>query len=150
MACPVPVGATMEDKAAASGEPIPQTNGTCHISERAPADCLPAAKQSSSKNLQPRAQPTGGKQATAVSSRPNTASHSVLKTLNNGTTKRPNVAQSKQPMSRNGSAAHTARVSGKKLVDGPKTSEKMGVDKEVQQKTTKVASQPTAATGRPC
>ncbi|XP_066474370.1 proline-rich protein 36 [Tiliqua scincoides] len=137
----------MDDKTAASGDAVPQTNGTCHISERASADCLPAVKQNSGKNLESGVQPSGEKQATAVTSRPPTASYSALKTLNNGTSKRPNVAQSKQPVSKSSSAANTSRAPGKKLMDGPsglKTSEKMGLDKEVQQKTTKLASQPTA------
>ncbi|XP_061472620.1 proline-rich protein 36-like isoform X1 [Rhineura floridana] len=135
----------MDDSAAASGDPAPQMNGVATTNKGAPTDCPYAAKQRPSKNPQPAAQVPGRKQPVAATARPPTVPCSAPKMLNNGMARRPTVLQPKQPVPKTSGATNlSARGTVKKGVgdrpSGLKMSEKLGLEKEMQQKPTKAAT----------
>ncbi|XP_072846421.2 proline-rich protein 36 isoform X1 [Pogona vitticeps] len=148
----------MDGTIAASGGPAAlQSNGMV-TSKRGgtPIACPPAAKQKSSKNPQLTAQPPGRKQPTGLASRPPTVPTGAARVLNNGTARKANVLQPKQPVPKPSAAATAAtsnssasRMTVKKGVgdrpSGLKTSEKLSQETEVQQKTTKGTTQSTAS-----
>ncbi|XP_062977602.1 proline-rich protein 36-like [Elgaria multicarinata webbii] len=130
----------MEDRAAASRDPASQANGVTTASAE--------AKQKSGKKPQPGA--PGKKQPAAAAPRLPTAPCSAPKTLSNGTARKANVLQPRQPVSKaSGATNASGRGTMKKAVgDRPSSSkslEKIGLDKEGQRNPTKVTTQSTAS-----
>ncbi|KAM6475555.1 proline-rich protein 36 isoform 1-T6 [Liasis olivaceus] len=130
---------------AASGASVSQANGVVTARKRVPT----ASKQKAVKASQPANKVPNRKQPAAPAARPPSAPCGASRTLGDGTAGRTNVLQPKQSAPKTSSAANlSARATAKKGTgdwpSGPKTSEKMALEKEMQQKPTKVTPQPIA------
>ncbi|XP_042304981.1 proline-rich protein 36 [Sceloporus undulatus] len=135
----------MDDRSAAGGDSAPQSNGITTTKEGAPVARPPAAKQKLSKNSHQAAQLPSRKQPVPPASRSPTVPSGAPKTLNNGTVKKAGVLHAKQPLLKNNAATNSStRTTAKKMAGdkpgGVKPLEKMGPDKEAQQKPTKAAT----------
>ncbi|XP_053232322.1 proline-rich protein 36 isoform X2 [Podarcis raffonei] len=140
----------MDDNGAAGGDPAPRLNGVATASKGARAACPPAAKQTPSRSPRAPVQAPGRKQPGATTSRPPTVPCGAPRMLSNGAARKPPVLQTKQPVAKASTATNlSAKGAVKKVMgdkpSGPKTSERIGQEKEVQQKPTKVETQVTAS-----
>ncbi|XP_028573146.2 uncharacterized protein LOC114590805 isoform X2 [Podarcis muralis] len=140
----------MDDNGAAGGDPAPRLNGVATASKGARAACPPAAKQTPSRSPRAPGQVSGRKQPGAPTSRPPTVPCGAPRMLSNGAARKPPVLQTKQPVAKASAATNlSAKGAVKKVMgdrpSGPKTSERIGQEKEVQQKPTKVETQVTAS-----
>lgn len=144
-----PMNVKMDDNGrAASGTSVSQTSGVATARKRVPTACPPAAKQKASKPPQPANKLPNKKQPAAPAAGFPSAPSGASKTLGDGSARKANVQQPKQPASKTSSVDNlSARATVKKApgerASGPKTSGKTATEKEVQQKPPKVTTQPT-------
>ncbi|XP_032995594.1 proline-rich protein 36 [Lacerta agilis] len=141
----------MDDSGTAGGDPAPRLNGMATANKGARAAGPPAAKQAPSRSPRALVQVPGRKQPGATTSCPPTVPCSTPKMLSNGAARKPPVLQTKQPVAKASAATNlSAKGAVKKVVgdrpSGSKTSERIGQEKEVQQKveTQVTASAPKA------
>ncbi|XP_063148581.1 proline-rich protein 36 [Candoia aspera] len=135
---------------AASGASVSQANGVVTARKRVPAACPPTPKQKASKTSQPANKVPNRKQPAVPATCPPSVPCGASRTLGDGTARKSDGLQPKQPAPKTSSVAtSSARVTVKKgegdcWPSGLKTSEKVALEKEVHQKPTKVTTQPIA------
>ncbi|XP_039202467.1 uro-adherence factor A-like isoform X1 [Crotalus tigris] len=135
---------------AASGTSVLQTSGVATARKRVPTACPSAAKQKASKPPQPANKLPNKKQPAALAAGSPSVPSGASKTLGDGSARKANVQQPKQPASKSSSVDNlSARATVKKATgdraSGLKTSGKTATEKEAQQKPPKVTTQPIAS-----